>query len=124
MRPGLGPSKIRLHVAEAIMGFIDPTAESEGQKRRAQFPLGNVFVEKRARSAEDDESITSGLTTVTQATSRSHALIKLDAAAVPTHRWDERLGLHGERSGPRMGVGQIQRGLKWVRGRLHAIWCR
>jgi hypothetical protein len=123
MRPGLVPSKIRLHVAEAILGFLNPTAESEDRKRRAQFPLGNV-VEKQARSAEDDDSITSGLTTVTQSTSRSHASIKSDAAAVPTHLWDARLGLHGKRSGPRMGVGRIQRGLKWVRGRLHAIWCR
>jgi hypothetical protein len=123
MRPRLVPSKIRWHVAEAILGLIDPTAENEGRKRRAQFPLGNL-VEKRARSGEDDESIISGLTMVTQSTSRSHASIKPDAAAVPTHLWDERLGLHGEHSGPGMGVGQIQRGLKWVRGRLHAIWCR
>jgi hypothetical protein len=115
MRPGLVPSKIRSHVAEAILGFIDPTAKNEGRKRRAQFPLGNL-VEKRARSGEDDEPIISGLTTVTQSTSRSHALIKSDAAAVPTHLWVERLGLHG--------VERIQRGLKWVRGRLHAIWCR
>jgi hypothetical protein len=37
MRPGLVPSKIRSHVAEAILGFIDPTAENEGRKGRAQF---------------------------------------------------------------------------------------
>jgi hypothetical protein len=97
MRPGLVPSKIRSHVAEAILGFMDPTAENEGRKRRAQFPLGNL-VEKRARSGKDGELIILGLMAVTQSTSRSHASIKSDAAAVPTHLWDERLGLHGRRT--------------------------
>jgi hypothetical protein len=96
LRPGLVPSKIRSHVAEAILEFIDPTAGSEGPKRRAQFsPIGAV--EKRARSGEDDELMVSGLTTLTEATSRSHASIKSDTAAVPTHLWDERLGIHGKR---------------------------
>jgi hypothetical protein len=49
LRPGLVPSKIRSRVAEAILEFIDPTAESEDRKRRAQFPLRNV-VEKCPRA--------------------------------------------------------------------------
>ncbi len=44
--PGLVRSKIRLQVAEAILEFINPTSESESQKRSTQFALGNI-VEKR-----------------------------------------------------------------------------
>jgi hypothetical protein len=65
MRPGLVPSKIRLHVAEAKLGFIDPTVESESRKGRAPFPLGNVLG-KQLKAAEDDESIILGLRTATK----------------------------------------------------------
>jgi hypothetical protein len=112
-----------LHVAEAILEFIDPTGESEDRKRKVPFPLGNV-VEKRPLATGDENSIVLGVTTFSQSTSRSHASIKSDMAAVPTHLWDERLGLNEERSGPAVSLGLIRRGLKWVRAGLHAIWCR
>jgi hypothetical protein len=93
------PSKNRSYVAEAILELINP-------------------------AAGDDESIVSGLTMVTQSTSRSHTSIKYDTAAVPSHLWDERLGLHGKRSGPAVELGRIRRGLKWLRAQLHAICCK
>jgi hypothetical protein len=62
-------------------------------------------VEKRPRATGDDNSIVSGVTTFSQSTLRSHASIKSDMAAVPTHLWDERLGLNKERRGHAVILG-------------------
>jgi hypothetical protein len=70
-----------------MLELIGPTGESEDQKRRAQFSLGNV-VEKRPRASGDGNSIVSGVTTFSQSTLRLHASIKSGTAAVPTHLWD------------------------------------
>ena len=128
-KPRTAPSKFRSYVVEVISAHLSPSTGQAGDKRRVTHTIALERVAKRRCGSPETAAVGSrGVIQVEDLRplkDRSHTSIKSDEARVPTHLWDDRLGLNtGRCGGELLPLSKIEAALTTVRTLLHKRWCR